>query len=199
MRTDFHIHTRLGIGVDGPLAMLCRARALGLHAVHLADLVDASSLEPVLAAQRALMPDALHLDVELVPGVCLAHVPPGRVETLIARARELGARQVAVYGETLGDQVPRGTNLAAIEAGADVLLHPGLITPQEAALAATRGVRLELCAHPRHCLANGHVARLAREHGAELVTGSGARSVGELLPPAMLDLVRRGAGWQNAR
>lgn len=195
MRTDVHIHTRLGLGADAPLAMLCRARALGLHAVHLADVVDAATLEPVLAAQLALLPDALHLDVELVPGVCLAHAPPGRLEELVARARGLGARQVAVYGETLGDHVPRGTNLAAIEARADVLLHPGLLTPQEAALAAAHGVALELCAHPRHCLANGHVARLAREHGATLVTGSGARSVEQLLDPRGLALVQQGAGW----
>lgn len=92
--------------------------------------------------------------------------------------------------------MPRGTNLAAIEAKADVLLHPGLITKEEASLAAVHGVALELCAHPKHCLANGHVAVMAASAGARLVVGSGARSVDAMLDRRGLELIRLGAGAQ---
>lgn len=194
MHVDHHIVTSLSVGAALPLAMLARASLLRLQAIRLADLVDAATLEPVLAAQHALLPDALHAGVELIPGVCLAHVPPGRLEDLVAKARTLGAQQVAVYGETLGDHVARGTNLAAIEAGADVVLHPGLITLEETTLAAANNVALELCGHPAHCLANGHVAAMASRAGARVVVGSGARAVDAMLDRRGLECIRLGAG-----
>jgi histidinol phosphatase-like PHP family hydrolase len=39
---------------------------------------------------------------------------------------------------------------------------------------------LEISGKRGHCLANGHVARLAREVGAELLFGSDAHTVGEM-------------------
>ena len=60
------------------------------------------------------------------------------------------------------EPVETGTNLAAIEAGVDILAHPGLITPEEATLAAERGVALEITTRAGHSLTNGHVA--AMEH-----------------------------------
>lgn len=197
-RTDCHVHTSLGLGHSSPLALCWRAKALGLHALHCADHADAATLEPLLRAQRALLPDLLHTGVEFLPGVCLAFLPPGRMDDMVQAARECGAARVSVHGESLGAVVPRGTNLAAIEAGCDVLLHPGLLTEEEARLAASRGVLLELCAHPRHCLANGHVSRLAMRHGAGVILGSGARGADELLDWGRLELTARGAGWEMA-
>ena len=40
---------------------------------------------------------------------------------LAEHARALGAKVVIVHGETIVEPVPRGTNLAAIEAGVDIL------------------------------------------------------------------------------
>jgi histidinol phosphatase-like PHP family hydrolase len=52
------------------------------------------------------------------------------------------------------------------------LAHPGLITREEAELAAQNGVFLELSAKPSHCIANGHVAQMARLAGAKLIVNS---------------------------
>jgi len=49
---------------------------------------------------------------------------------MVRKARRLGAELVVVHGETLVEPVPPGTNRRAIEAGADILAHPGLITPE---------------------------------------------------------------------
>jgi histidinol phosphatase-like PHP family hydrolase len=54
----------------------------------------------------------------------------------------------------------------------DILAHPGLITLEEAELAARNGVFLELSAKPAHTAANGHVAKTARLAGAKLIVNS---------------------------
>jgi len=75
-----------------------------------------------------------------------------------------------------------------------VLAHPGLITPEEAALAAANGVYLEISARKGHCLTNGHVAKVARAAGAKLVVNSDAHSPRDLIDQAMARLVAAGAG-----
>ena len=85
-------------------------------------------------------------------------------------------------------------DLAAIEAGVDVLAHPGLITEVEARLAAERGVALEITTRRGHSYANGHVAALARRCGARLVIDNDAHAPGDLLGEEMRRKVAFGAG-----
>ena len=88
-------------------------------------------------------------------------------------AKQAGLWLVVVHGETITEPVEEGTNLAAVScADVDILAHPGLITEEEAELAARNGVFLELSAKPSHCVANGHVARMARLAGARLIVNS---------------------------
>ena len=111
----------------------------------------------------------------------------------VRQAREAGAEIVIVHGETLCDQVETGTNFAAIEAGADILAHPGLIDEKCAEFAAERGVALEFTSCPRHALANAHVADLALRFGCLLVRGSAARCASELATRSFWMQVVRGA------
>ena len=101
------------------------------------------------------------------------------IELLVAMS--LGAAVVLVHGETIVEPVQPGTNRAAIEAGADVLAHPGLISQTDARLAAQRGVMLEVTAKNGHCLTNGHVVAMARETGAGLVFGTDSHMPGDLV------------------
>ena len=57
-----------------------------------------------------------------------------------------------LHGETICEPVALGTNRAGIEAGVDILAHPGLISEEEVRMAAGNGVHLEVTrAHlPRH-------------------------------------------------
>jgi histidinol phosphatase-like PHP family hydrolase len=117
---------------------------------------------------------------------------------LVKRARDLGVPLIVLHGETLAEPVIPGTNRAALMADIDILTHPGLITREEAALAKERGIFLELSARKGHCLANGHVAQLAREVGAHLIVNTDAHAPGDLITREEAELVARGAGLSDS-
>ncbi len=192
---ELHMHSTLGIGRLTPAAALRQAKLAGCRVAALTEQADAATVKGAL---RGLLPLAreygLYMDLDALAGVELTHVPPQLLGRSVEEARALGAQLVLVYGETLADSVDTGTNLAAIEAGADILSHPGLITPEEAALAAEKGVLLELSCRPEHGLANGRAAALARAAGAGLVIASDARGVGEVAGRERRKAVALGAG-----
>lgn len=193
---DFHIH----IGTNGLLpaealrrAALCGCRAAGL--VLRTDGGDLRHLPQMVAEVQRL---SLFMNIEAFAGVELAHVPPALLPDAVRAAREAGAELVLVHGETLADGVADGTNLAAVDAGADILAHPGLVDEQVSAYAAEKGVALELSACPRHGLANGHVAAQAQRFGCALVPGSAARAVADFTSRPAWKAVCRGAAMSQA-
>ena len=99
-----------------------------------------------------------------------------------------------VHGESPVEPVAPGTNLAAIKAGADILAHPGLLTEEEAALAAGLGIFLELSYRGGHSLGNGQTVVLARKHGAKLLINSDGHKPGDYLTPKMQLAVALGSG-----
>ena len=192
---DLHTHTLWSDGVLLPAELIRRAEVIGYRGLGITDHVDGSNLELVVERLlRVCQELAPRVGLRLVPGVELTHVPPALIGPLVERARRLGARLVVVHGETLAEPVAPGTNRAAIEAGADVLAHPGLITFEEAELAARRGVALEVSARRGHCLANGHVVQMARRAGAPLVLNTDAHAPSDLLDLQQALRVARGAG-----
>jgi putative hydrolase len=195
---DFCLHSSLSDGRSTPALMLAHAAALGLRAVALAEHADGVTLERVLAdVQKVCAAYSALVDVMVVPAVELTGVPPACLAEEIQRARYLGARVVLVHGEGLGSGAAPGTNAAAIEGRADILAHPGLLSPAETQVAATLGVALELTARSGHCLANGHVWRQAQLAGAPVVVTSGAHTHGEMLGPGGLRAVALGAGMDE--
>lgn len=192
---DLHIHSTLGVGSLTPAAAFRHARLAGCRVAAVTDQADAATLALVL---QSLLPLAreygLYMELDTLAGVEVTQVPPQLMARTVEDARKLGAQLVLAYGETLADSVPVGTNLAAIEAGVDILSHPGLITMEEAALAAEKGVLLELSCLPRHSLANGHVAAQARKAGAKLVLGSDARTPDDFRTREQRRAVALGAG-----
>lgn len=130
-----------------------------------------------------------------LPGVELTHVPAGAIADAAARAKDLGARIVIVHGETPVEPVEPGTNRAAIlSPHVDVLAHPGLLTIEDAELAAERPTYLEISARKGHSLTNGHVAALALKAGAPMVVDSDAHAPNDLLTEVFAKTVARGAG-----
>jgi putative hydrolase len=93
--------------------------------------------------------------------------------------------------------VAPGTNRAAIEADIDILSHPGLITLEETAMARERGIFLEITARKGHCLANGHVARVALEVGASLILNTDAHGPTDLITRKQAELIAMGAGLRG--
>ncbi|MBE3069353.1 MAG: histidinol phosphate phosphatase domain-containing protein [Planctomycetes bacterium] len=170
---DLHTHTLLSDGDLIPTELARRAEVLGFRALAMTDHVDtvlAETVVPLLVqAARDLAPA---MAMKVIAGAEVTHCRPEHIARVVERCRALGARIVVVHGETPSEPVIRGTNRAAIEAGCDILAHPGLITEADARLAAERGVLLEVSGRAGHCLGNGHVVQTARRAGAQVIFGS---------------------------
>jgi len=192
---DLHTHSIFSDGVLIPAELARRARVAGYRAIAITDHVDSSTMGTVIGGLKQMTRQYGPLmDIDIILGVELTHVPPGLIPDMIRDARALGAQLVVVHGESIVEPVAQGTNLAAIEGGCDVLAHPGLITPQEAALAAERGVHLEITTRRGHSLTNGHVAVQARKAGALLVIDNDAHEPGDLVSRDMRQKIALGAG-----
>lgn len=192
---DLHTHTVFSDGVLIPAELARRAAVAGYRALCFTDHADESNIVHILEnLRRFVARSSAFFEINLFAGVELTHVPPALIADHVARARELGADLVVVHGETVVEPVAPGTNLAAIEAGCDVLAHPGMLNEAEARLAAERGVALEITTRKGHSLTNGRVAALARQCGAKLVINNDAHEPGDLVSRDLRRKVALGAG-----
>ena len=192
---DLHTHTFFSDGELGPAELVRRAAVAGYSALAITDHADQSN---VVAQLQRLLPVTVELGeangLTLLAGAELTHVPPRMIADVVKMARDAGAQVVTMHGETIVEPVMEGTNRAAIEAGIDILAHPGLITPEEVQLAAEKGVCLEITTRKGHSLTNGHVLKLAEQYGAKLVINNDAHAPGDLVSPEMVRKVALGAG-----
>lgn len=197
---DLHTHTFFSDGALVPSEHLRRFEVLGYHAVAITDHADSSNIDFILPRIVQVAKDLNPLSkTRLVPGIELTHVPPQLMKPLTLRARELGALIVVGHGETPVEPVTPGTNRAAIEAGVDLLAHPGFITEEEAILAAKKGVLLELSGRKGHCLTNGYVAQTAMKAGAGLAVNSDGHDPGDFMTAERARTVALGAGLSLAQ
>ena len=196
---DFHTHTFLSDGVLAPVELIRRAMDIGYRVIAVTDHVGAGNLEFVL---KTLVVDcemaSKRWDILALPGVEITHTPKEDIDRLAQEARRMGAKVVNVHGETVVEPVEPGTNLAAVSSShVDILAHPGLISPEEAQVAARNGVFLEVSARRGHSLANGHVVKTAQEAGARMVLDSDAHAPGDLLTRELATKVALGAGLDS--
>jgi histidinol phosphatase-like PHP family hydrolase len=200
MLYDFHSHTSLSDGSLSPLELIRRTLHCGYQAIALTDHVGVGYLGRLVAELTADCELArANWPILAIPGVELTHVPPPAVAEVARRAKELGAWLVVVHGETIVEPVEQGTNKAALQCpDVDILAHPGLITVEEAELAAASGIFLEISARRGHSFTNGHIVRLARLTGAKLILNSDAHQEEDILTSAMVRQVALGAGLDEA-
>ena len=192
---DLHCHSVFSDGELIPAELLRRVSVLGYEAVAITDHADGSNLDLIVPRIKRVAKELNgYYSCRLLAGIEITHVPPRLIPEMVTRARDLGAEIVVVHGETLAEPVAPGTNRAAILAGADILAHPGLIAEEEVKLAAEKGVFLEISARKGHCLANGHVARLALKHEALLIINSDAHAPGDFMTKEFAFRVGLGAG-----
>ena len=192
---DLHTHSLLSDGALVPAELVRRAVAKGYEAIAITDHADVSNMDFIIPRIVRAAEELSGLwPIVVIPGIEITHAHPDTVSRLVREARALGAKVVVVHGETLVEPVVPGTNRAAIMAGADILSHPGLITRQDAALAARRGVCLEISARKGHSLSNGHVAKMAGETGAKLVCNTDGHEPGDLITLEFAVQVLKAAG-----
>ena len=192
---DLHTHSLFSDGELGPSELIRRAVYAGYKTIAITDHGDSSNLDMIIPNIVKVCSDVSNeWDIRAIPGIELTHVPPRIIADLTARARKLGAGLVVVHGETIAEPVCKGTNLAAIEAGVDILAHPGLLSMDEARLAGERGVCVEISGRKGHSLTNGHIVSLSRQVDLKLVVNSDAHSPGDLMPLDFARKVALGAG-----
>lgn len=197
---DLHTHTFFSDGELGPAELVRRAAVAGYRALAITDHADQSNIISLL---KRLCPVVGELGeangLILLAGAELTHVPPKHIADVVKMARDNGAQILSVHGETIVEPVIEGTNRAAIDAGVDILAHPGLITPEDVQFAVEKGVFLEVTTRKGHSLTNGHVVKLALQYGARLVVNNDAHAPGDLLSFEMARKVALGAGMTLAQ
>ena len=192
---DLHTHSLFSDGALIPSELIRRFEALEYKAVAITDHADSSNLDYIVPRIVRVADDLNQCQlVKVIPGVELTHVPPSLIGSLVQKARALGARLVVIHGETIVEPVAAGTNRAGLDASADIIAHPGLISREEVHLAAKKGIFLEISGRKGHCFGNGHVARLAKEAGANLVLDSDGHAPGDFMSKEFARKVVEGAG-----
>jgi histidinol phosphatase-like PHP family hydrolase len=194
---DLHTHTIFSDGELIPSELVRRAVVKGYTAIGLTDHVDFTNIEFVLSgvSKAKYLEDVL--DIRILVGVELTHVPPEKLDKLMTLARRLGADIVVVHGETPVEPVCPGTNLAAIKAGADILAHPGFLSIEEAELARDSDVCLEITSRLGHNITNGHVVRMAKKAGAKMLVDTDAHSPDDLIDTHRAIQIAIGAGLES--
>jgi putative hydrolase len=182
MMIDLHTHTFFSDGELILSELIRRAEAIGYKAVAITDHVDSSNIDLVIPKiVSALKKLKGFISIEAIPGAEITHAPPQIIPELVKEARHLGAKIVIVHGETIVEPVAPGTNRAAIEANADILAHPGIISVEDLLFAKERGVTLEITSRKGHSLSNGYVAKEAMRFGVPLCINTDAHSPSDLI------------------
>ena len=198
MRADLHTHSIFSDGELIPAELVRRAVALGHDAIAITDHVDMTNVEFVV--RNVVKAAELTSDeIQVIPGVEITHVPPSKMDKVIADARRFGAKIIVVHGETVTEPVAPGTNRAAVmNPEVDVLGHPGFITEEEAQIAKDNDVALEITGRGGHNITNGHVVNMARLVGAKMVIDSDTHAPDNLMDETSARKVALGAGMTQA-
>ncbi len=199
-RCDFHTHTVFSDGELIPMELIRRAAVADHRAVAITDHASFSSIDWIIGrvAKDCAKADAWGIDA--IPGVEITHVPVKYLDESIRLARKAGAEIVVVHGETPVEPVENGTNRAAVSnPDVDILAHPGMMSEDDAELAAENEVFLEISCRRGHSLSNGHVASMAVNVGAKLLVNTDMHSPEDLSSMATATAAARGAGLSPDR
>lgn len=197
---DLHTHSIFSDGELIPAELVRRASTFGYKAIAITDHMDQSNIDLIIPRiVKAVNALRNHVSIEIIPGAEITHVPPSLIPDIVKEARKLGAKIVVVHGETIVEPVAEGTNRAAIEAGADILAHPGLITGDDLLFAKEKGITLEITARKGHSLSNGHVAKHAMNLGISLTINTDAHSPSDLITKDFARQILLSAGIEDGK
>lgn len=200
MMIDLHTHSIFSDGELIPFELITRAAANGYSALAITDHMDASNIDLIIPrVVKAIEKIRPYSSVEVLPGAEITHAPPELIPELVKEARRLGAKIVIVHGETIVEPVVKGTNRAAIQAGADIISHPGLITTEDLLFAKEKNVMLEITSRKGHALANGHVAKEAVRFGVSLCINTDSHGPADLITKDMARNILLAAGIEENR
>jgi len=182
MTYDFHTHTFLSDGTSSPIELIRFAYAYGYKCIGITDHGSYSNLERVIGSVKKDCELAeKYWDIIAIPGVELTNIPAASVDEMARSAKELGVKMVAVHGESIAEEVEEGTNLAAVRSEyVDMLAHPGIMTSEEAGLAAKNDIYIEITKRVGHSLTNGRVVEVGRKAGVKFLLNSDSHNYTDL-------------------
>ncbi len=167
---DLHTHTILSDGELLPSELARRADEIGYKVIAFTDHIDFSNVDDVVPSLvRVCERINRNFRIKAIPGVEITHTNPIDIPVIVQIARNLGAKIIVVHGETIVEPVAKGTNKKALESDIDILAHPGILSEDEAKIAAIKNIYVEISARKGHSLSNGHVVRLWYEYGFPLI------------------------------
>jgi len=179
---DLHTHTILSDGVLLPSELARRAEENGYKVIAFTDHIDFSNVENVVPSLvRVCEKINRNYRIKTIPGVEITHINPIDIPVLVQIAKNMGAKLIVVHGETIVEPVFRGTNRKAVESDIDILAHPGILSEEEAHIAAEKGIYIEISARKGHCLSNGHIVRLWYEYGFPIILNTDTHSPEDLI------------------
>jgi len=191
---NLHCHSLLSDGVLLPSEVAVRYLSLGYQGIAITDHADYSNIDLII---NAILGFTKHWPkdskIKVFPGIELTHLPLEQFKPLAKHAREKGIKVIIGHGETLAEPVIKGTNLAALEADIDILAHPGMISEEEARLAAKKGIFLEITSRAGHGDTNLYVAEQALKTGARLILNTDSHSPEDIIKPERLFKIAFGA------
>ncbi|MDO8603343.1 MAG: histidinol phosphate phosphatase domain-containing protein [Candidatus Omnitrophota bacterium] len=192
---DLHTHTLLSDGELLPFELARRAQEAGYKVIGITDHVDSSNIDFVIPRIIAACNDInKNWKIKAIAGVEITHMPLELIKSTVSFVRSKGIKLVLAHGETIVEPVIKGTNKESILSGINILAHPGLITLEDAKLAASRNIYLEITARKGHSLANGHVVKMAREAAAKIVLNTDSHAPDNLITKGFAEEVLLGAG-----
>jgi histidinol phosphatase-like PHP family hydrolase len=192
---DLHTHSIFSDGVLIPSELVRRAEHKGLKGIGITDHGDSSNMDFIIPRIVSIAKELNSiLEIKVIPGIEITHVPPPLIGDAAKKARSLGAKIIIVHGETVAEPVAPGTNNAAIKAEIDILAHPGLITEGDALAAKEKGIFLEISARKGHSLTNGHVAKVAQKTGAKLLINTDTHRPEDFIDDAFAKRIVCGCG-----
>lgn len=198
---DLHTHTTFSDGVLIPAESVRRAAIDGYAGMALTDHADESNYLHIIENQLRFKEQFNALDeaFKIIVGIEITHVMPENIGELTVKARKAGADIIVVHGETIVEPVAEGTNLAAVEAGVDILAHPGLVTEEVVKRGIENGVYFEISTRKGHSITNGHVAAIVAAMGGNLVINNDYHAPGDRVSPALAAKILAGAGLSTAQ
>ncbi len=192
---DLHTHSLFSDGELIPSELIRRAVLYGYKAIAITDHADFTNVEHILKNVNKAKYLEEVMDIKILAGVEITHVPPTKIEKMVRLSKELGAEIIVVHGETSVEPVAPGTNNVSVELpDVDILAHPGFITIEEAEKAADNNIHLEITSRNGHNRTNGHVVRVSLETGAKCVVDTDTHSPGNLITRDTALKVAMGAG-----
>jgi len=192
---DLHTHTLLSDGELLPTELARRAQDKGYKVIGITDHVDSSNIDFVVPRIIMACSDInKNWKIKAIAGVEITHMPLELIKSTVKFVRSKGIKLVLMHGETIVEPVIKGTNKESILSGINILTHPGLITLEDAKLAAEKNVYLEITARKGHSLSNGHVVKVARLAGAKLVLNTDSHMPENLITKDFAQEVLLGAG-----